>query len=283
MPTTHSPLRYPGGKSQIAPFIEKLIKLNQLEGGTYVEPFAGGAGIAWYLLHHDIVNKIVINDLSPSIYSFWDAVLRKSEVLCELIDKTPITIEEWYKQKVVQKESSGGIDLAFSTLFLNRVNRSGIINAEVIGGKAQAGKYKLDCRFNKQAIIDKIRLIADKSNQITLLNLDANDFLTEYCKGLDRTNTLINIDPPYYNKGKALYQNFFEHEDHQTLFSTIDKLKHAWVVTYDDTPEIFEIHKKYNPQKLELNYSLQIKRKGSELIVFSPQVINSSSTCQITA
>lgn len=271
MAITLSPLRYPGGKTQIAPMVENLIKKNNLVGGTYVEPFAGGAGVAWYLLEKQIVDNIVINDLSPSIYSFWQSVLEHTDQFCSLIESTPITIEEWYKQKEIQVDKEVGIELGFSTFFLNRVNRSGIINAGVIGGKAQNGNYKLDCRFNKGALIDKIQKIASRSKQITLTNQDANSFLTERQK-LFCSNTLINIDPPYYKKGKELYQNFFQHEDHVTLHKTIMQLQHKWMVTYDNTPEIFEIYKNSNPIEFSLNYSVQTKRKGCELLVLSPSL-----------
>ncbi|ORU92306.1 MAG: DNA methyltransferase [Cycloclasticus sp. symbiont of Poecilosclerida sp. M] len=282
MPRIYSPLRYPGGKTQIAPFVEGLIKQNDLMGGTYVEAFAGGAGVVWHLLQNNIVENVVINDLAPSIFSFWDAALTKTEELCDLIDSTPITIKEWYKQKEIQKNKNIGIELAFSTLFLNRVNRSGILNAGVMGGKAQSGEYKLDCRFNKSALIYKIQRIAERSDQIKLTNQDAKDFLVGRVSKLD-SKTLINIDPPYYNKGKELYQNFFEHEDHIALYKSIMKVKLPWMVTYDNTPEIYEIYKEHNPHLFSLNYSAQSKRRGAELLMLSPELIREGAIEKLSA
>jgi len=282
MPTTYSPLRYPGGKTQIAPFVENLIKQNNLAGGTYVEVFAGGAGIVWHLLHNNIVENVVINDLAPSIFSFWDAVLTKTDDLCSLIDSTPISIEEWYKQKDVQKDKNIGLELGFSTFFLNRVNRSGILNAGVIGGKDQAGKYKLDCRFNKSALIQKIHKISERSEQIKLTNQDAKDFLVKQVSKFD-SKTLINIDPPYYNKGKELYQNFFEHEDHIALYKSIMKIDLPWMVTYDNTPEVYEIYKEHNPHLFSLNYSVQSKRKGSELLILAPGLCREGAIEKLSA
>jgi len=282
MPRTYSPLRYPGGKTQIAPFVESLIKQNNLIGGTYVEPFAGGAGVVWHLLLNNIVENVVINDLAPSIFSFWSAALTKTEELCDLIDSTPITIKEWYKQKEVQKGQHIGIELAFSTFFLNRVNRSGILNAGVIGGKAQAGEYKLNCRFNKASLIQKIQKIAERAKQIKLTNQDAKYFLVDQISKLD-SKTLINIDPPYYNKGKELYQNFFEHEDHIALYKSIKEVKLPWMVTYDNTPEIYEIYKEHNPHLFSLNYSAQSKRRGAELLILSPELIREGAIEKLSA
>ena len=42
----YSPLRYPGGKAPFAPFIAKVMEKNGLIGGHYLEPYAGGAGVA---------------------------------------------------------------------------------------------------------------------------------------------------------------------------------------------------------------------------------------------
>ncbi len=108
------------------------------------------------------------------------------------------------------------LNLGFSTLFLNRTNRSGIIKAGVIGGKEQKGEYKLDCRFNKADIIQKIRYIAAHKNDIVLYNLDTEDLIRNVINNLEH-KSFIFFDPPYYNKGATLYTNFYKHEDHVSL------------------------------------------------------------------
>ncbi len=266
----YSPLRYPGGKSKLTPYILETLKLNNLVGGTYVEPFAGGAAIAWHLLLEGHVKKVYINDLNPSIYAFWYCVLNMTDQLCTLIKNTPITIEEWHKQKVIHRnQQSNLLERGFSTLFLNRTNHSGIIKAGVIGGFSQKGNYKIDCRFNKNRIIGQIYKIAEKRKKINLKNLDANDFIVKVLPSINKI-CLVNIDPPYYVKGKGLYQNFLNHEDHYKLYETIKNITHPWIVTYDDTPEINDIYSKYNPKPYGLTYTAQIKRKGSEVMIHSP-------------
>lgn len=271
MPRTLSPLRYPGGKTQIAPFVQQVLDKNNWLGGVYCEPFAGGCGIAWDLLLNNHVSKVVINDISPAIYSFWHSVLEETDRLCERIERTDITIDEWYRQKDVLKNAELGFDLGYAAFFLNRVNRSGILTAGVIGGKAQNGSYKLDCRFNKFDLIKKIKAISARGEDILLTNLDANDFLRDVVPEL-KGDVFINIDPPYYNKGKELYQNFFKHEDHVELFNTISNIEQPWMLTYDNTPEIIELYMGFEPSPFSLNYSAQVKRKGSEVVCYSPIV-----------
>ncbi|HEO6930813.1 TPA: DNA adenine methylase, partial [Streptococcus agalactiae] len=169
-----SPLRYPGGKSQVYDFVKELVNLN--ETNTYIEPYMGGMGIALKLLVNNDVKQIMVNDYDRSIYAFWYSVLNHTNQLIDKIESTPITIEEWKKQRKIQQGKETCHDLltlGFSTLFLNRTNRSGIIKAGVIGGLKQDGNYKLDCRFNKEKTIKKIRLIASYKKQIKLYNIDA--------------------------------------------------------------------------------------------------------------
>ncbi|EJG0762267.1 DNA adenine methylase [Vibrio parahaemolyticus O5:K30] len=267
----YSPLRYPGGKSKLTAYIVETLKLNELEGGTYVEPFAGGCAIAWYLLLEGHVKKVWVNDLDPAIHSFWYSVLYRTDELCQLIQDTEVTIDEWHKQKHIYANENDVLLLGFSTFFLNRTNRSGIIKAGVIGGLEQTGNYLLDCRYQKDTLIAKIRAIAERVEDINLTNLDATHFIDEYLSSIDGP-CLVNIDPPYYVKGKGLYQNFYEHDDHYRLYESVKRIKHPWIVTYDDTPEITGIYAEFEPQPFGLTYTAQTKRKGSELIIHSPNI-----------
>jgi len=268
----YSPLRYPGGKSKLTAYVLETIKINQLEGGTYVEPFAGGAAIAWYLLIEGHVNKVYINDLNPSIHAFWYCVLNDTDKLCKLIQETDVTIDEWHIQREIQRSDNATLlQRGFSTLFLNRTNRSGIIKAGVIGGLEQTGNYKIDCRYNKKRLIGQIEAIANRRDQISLNNLDAAEFLDDVLPYVD-DKCLINIDPPYFVKGKGLYQNFFEYDDHYRLYESVKRIRQPWIVTYDDTPEINDIYSEFSPKSFGLTYTAQSKRKGMEVMIHKPSL-----------
>lgn len=277
-----SPLRYPGGKSKLTAYVLETMKLNGLEGAAYVEPFAGGCAIAWYLLLNGHSKKVYINDLDPAIHAFWYSVLYKTDELCELIYSTEVTIDEWYYQReVYRQKTSDYLKLGFATFFLNRTNRSGIIKAGVIGGLDQSGNYKLDCRFNKTVLIEQIRAIAARRDDIRLTNLDATQFIEEHIPDIEGP-AFINIDPPYYVKGKGLYQNFFEHDDHYRLFESIKRITHPWIVTYDNTPEICGIYAEYSPESFHLTYTAQTKCKGLEIIVHSPVLLKANFKPDVT-
>ncbi|EAB9444577.1 DNA adenine methylase [Salmonella enterica subsp. diarizonae] len=270
-----TPLRYPGGKGKLTEFLKDLIKINELEGCTYVEPYAGGAGVALNLLFDGVVSHIVLNDLNPSIYAFWHSVLCENDALCEMIANTQVNMDEWYKQKEIQSNAQEHslLTLGFSTFYLNRTNRSGIINAGVIGGKEQTGKWKIDARYNKEDLINRIKKIGTLSDAITLYNSDAINLLNETISLLDG-KVLVYLDPPYYVKGQGLYQNFYQHDDHVNIGNTvINKLHIPWIVSYDATKEILDIYKNQKKIIYGLSYSAQRKHVGSEVMFFSEKLI----------
>lgn len=271
----YSPLRYPGGKSRVSGFIAQLIKDNNIVEGTYVEPFAGGAGVALNLLFNRLVKNIYINDKDRAIYAFWKAITESTEEFINKIMEVNITIDEWEQQRKIQlnKNDANLFDLGFSTFFLNRTNRSGIIMGGVIGGKAQAGDWKLDVRFNKEKLISKILKIAEYKNNIIIQNKDAIDLLKTDVSTLNIKNTLIYLDPPYYKQGKKLYMNSFTHQQHVSLFEEINKMKHLWLVSYDDCQEIHNIYKSKRNITYPLRYTACVKYSGKEAMFASDNLL----------
>jgi DNA adenine methylase len=266
MPTTPSPLRYPGGKTVYSDMISWVIQNNSLSGCLYAEPFAGGAGAAITLLLQGRVKEIWLNDFDPAIYAFWRSILEHTDEFLRLIEKTPITVREWRKQKELYTErGSDLISLGFATFFLNRCNRAGILLANPIGGLKQNSTDKIDARFKKKILAEKIQTIAEQKKRIRLFNLDALDFLKELKK--TRRKTLIYFDPPYYQKGELLYLNHYRHEDHERLCNQILNCRLPWLLSYDDQPEIAKLYSGVQTYRRKLRYSVSTPSIGRELII----------------
>ena len=271
MAKANSPLRYPGGKNCLFNLVSGLIKSNKLQRSHYAEPFAGGCGLALSLLYAGHVSDIHINDVDPAIWAFWHSVLNDTDKLAYKIAKTPVTVEEWRYQKGIF--NAGNVDdplsLGFSAFFLNRTNRSGIIKgAGVIGGLQQTGNYKIDCRFNRDGLIARIRRIAKYRNRIHLYRRDALDFIEQAKQSLPE-DTFFCVDPPYFNKGSSLYTSFYNPEDHAVLADAIIALERPWIITYDNTPEITGLYKSRRQFEFDINYSVETKRKGTEVLIVS--------------
>lgn len=270
MPSTYSPLRYPGGKTKFYDYVRELLRCNNMLGETYMEPFAGGAGLALKLLLNDDVKRIIINDYDTAIYSFWHSILYETDAFCELINTTPVTTEEWKKQREIYMNHNGNIslDVGFSTFFLNRTNVSGVIKGGIIGGQEQQGAYKIDARYNGQNLISKILNIAEKREQIVLLNQDAKELLQP--QQLRRYyKTFINLDPPYVKKGAQLYKNAFTDADHRELSELISNCNRKWIVTYDICSLVADLYQDFRSSYLDVTYSVRMSKKAQEYIFFS--------------
>jgi DNA adenine methylase len=267
-----TPLRYPGGKGRLAPFVKRLIETNHLLDGEYVEPYAGGAGIALELLLHEYVSRIHINDISRPIYAFWKSVLDDTERLCRLVRNTRLTMEVRDRQKNIftHQADHDNLALGFAMFFLNRTNRSGILNAGAIGGRNQSGPWKIDARYNAIELVGRITAIARMRSRISLTRLDALEFLLKGCSSWGQ-KTLIYCDPPYYVKGRDLYYDYYECHDHErvALFVTTKINRQKWIVSYDNVRQVRDLYDGCNRVKYTIGYSARSFRKGAEIMFFS--------------
>ena len=268
----YSPLRYPGGKGKLVPFIRQVFIDNGLCEGIYIEPYAGGAAIALELVMTGYAKEVWINDIDSAIHAFWHSALNDSSALIKKVKKAQLTIPEWHHQRKIYMDPSqqDKLSLGFATLFLNRVNRSGILSAGVIGGLSQTGNWLIDARFNREKLIERISRIAQHRHRIRIFNLDAEQFLT---KITIPKRSLVYLDPPYFRKAQRLYRNHYAEADHVRIANLVQKMRQThWIVSYDDAPEIAELYPKQRCIRYVLNYSAQEKRSGAELMFFSDKL-----------
>lgn len=266
-----TPLRYPGGKAKLAAYVKSLLKENRLLDGEYVEPYAGGAAIALELLFHEYVSRIHINDISKPVHAFWKSVLDDTEAFCNLVVRTPLTVPQWDKQKRVLDHPADhdSLELGFATFFLNRTNRSGILNGGIIGGRDQTGPWKIDARYNAKELVRRIEEIARMRSRINLTGKDALKFLTA---GVAKwpNQTLIYLDPPYYVKGRDLYYDFYAPEDHEHIaeFITKSATRQQWIVSYDNVRQIRDLYPGCRHVVYSIGYSARSASQGSEVMFF---------------
>ena len=271
MGALNTPLRYPGGKQKIAPFITELLEENDLCGINYIEPYAGGAGVAISLLLGKKVKTIHLNDKYVPIYFFWKTLLRNPEWLCKKILLVPLTIEEWKKQKAIIRDIDNNTveDIGFATFYLNRCNRSGIIGGGVIGGLNQNGNWKIDARFSRKNLIARIEAIANLSASIKITKYDAEALFLIISKS--KQTSFIYCDPPYVSKGEKLYLNHYIKKDHKRISEKIQlNLTNAyWAVSYDYNDYIDELYNARKKFVYKLQYNASKAYLGQELFIFS--------------
>ena len=267
-----TPLRYPGGKAKLATFVKRVLKANSLLDGEYVEPYAGGAAIALELLLHEYVSCVRINDVSRPVYSFWDSILKRTEEFCRLVRDTTLDVGEWDKQKLVLSKPNehDDLQLGFAMFFLNRTNRSGILNGGIIGGRDQLGFWKIDARYNAKELISRIITIARLGERIKVTKQDALAFIKQGFIEWPR-DTFVYLDPPYYVKGRNLYLDFYKEKDHQEMakFLCSSVTRQQWMVSYDNVPEIMKMYSIFRHVSYDINYSARKASQGSETMFFS--------------
>lgn len=268
-----TPLRYPGGKTSLFQFFDKVVTSHGWKDTIYIEPYAGGAGAALSLLLLNKVKSVVINDRDPAVYSFWKASLDYTDEFIEKIEKTPVTVLEWQKQKQIYKKAdkSEMLELGFATFFLNRTNRSGVLNAGPIGGKKQENQWKINARYKKENLIAKIQLISKNRGRIKVTNCDGLELIKEYSQD---KRSFFYIDPPYFKKGADLYLNAFKYEDHKSLASALNKNQNTkWLLSYDNEPVIRRLYPRRHQEEFSLRYSVNTSSKsGSEVMIFSDTI-----------
>ncbi|MBC7785452.1 MAG: DNA adenine methylase [Burkholderiales bacterium] len=279
-----SPLRYPGGKARLAGLLTDLLALNELETCEYFEPFAGGAGAALALLGSQAVSRIYLNDADHRIYAFWKSCKSQSDRFAERILKVPVTINEWYRQRSICSAPSQykQFDVGFAAFFMNRCNRSGVIDgAGPIGGYKQSGKWRLDVRFNRQELAARVLQLGKMQSRISISNLDALDFLKRKLpRGFGRKKVFVYLDPPYVQKGQRLYLNAYDKQDHRALSAYLRSQRWLpWFASYDDAPLIRQLYAPLQVCLLPIQYSLHVKRMACELAI-APQHVLLPALCR---
>jgi DNA adenine methylase len=267
-----TPLRYPGGKQRLAPFIVEVLVCNGLIGGHYAEPYAGGAGVALELLLSDRVSDIHLNDASVQLCAFWNSLVKRPEELCRKIAAASLSIEDWrlHREIVRHPLDHDELELGFSTFYLNRCNRSGVLTGGVIGGLGQSGRWRMDARFPRNELIQRIEAIATKADHIFVTNMDAEEFMGDHAVECLPESSLVYCDPPYYERAERLYLNSYKQSDHERLSQTIqDGLQRKWIVSYDSHPDIVALYGGRRHFSYDLSYSATRSYIGREIFVFS--------------
>lgn len=264
---TSSPLRYPGGKASMCDLLSQVREINGLGCLDLSEPFAGGAGAALSLLYREQVRRIFINDKDESIFSFWWTVLRRPAPLLDLIQRTPVEIDEWRRQRAIYRSGRGSrLRRGFAAFYLNRCNRSGIIGSGgPIGGVEQTGQWKVDARFNKSNLIKRCLRVGEYRDRITASDWDGIEFI----RASDHDRVMHFVDPPYYEKGSSLYLNSLDHEYHARLASELrQRQDSAWILTYDDCDEVRCLYEGWaNVRPFDLHYAATHRRLGKEILI----------------
>jgi DNA adenine methylase len=271
----YSPLCYPGSKKQLVPVIKKFMGDNNIIKPIFAESHCGSASVGLELLMNGDIEQLILNDLDNGIASFWYSILHHTEKFIKKIEETPVNIEEWLKQREIYNnasENSHFLELGFAAFYLNRTNFSGIIKGSARGGFKQTGDYPIDCRFNKDELINRINRVSQYSSQISCYNQEAIKFIEDtsyYYNDFynDRKNVFFYIDPPYYRIGKRMYSLYYKDADHIELEKCIRNIKNKWLLSYDKCDFIEDLYSNYCKIEHPFLYAANGRIRKNELLI----------------
>lgn len=264
-----SPLRYPGGKARLAPYLARVMASQTKPVDTYCEPYAGGAGAGLQLLFDGRVSKLIINDLNPGIAAFWRSALFDTEAFISRVAECSVDLINWHVQREIYlaPERHDDLTLGFATFFLNRTNRSGILRARPIGGLNQTGRWLIDARFNKADLVRRIELLGTLAPKIDVRQQRA----IELIRVLNRRKIplLLYVDPPYVVPGEELYMTDHSWLEHTQLHEVLTMSPHPWILTYDADERTRALYHKHRCLNFGISHTAQVQKVGREYMFFS--------------
>jgi len=195
-------VKWVGGKKQLLNEIEKFLPIDFKQRGDvcYVEPFAGGGAVLfWILQKYPNITRAVINDINEELIGTYMVIKEQVEPLIttlqqyqkEYLPLNDTSRKEYFllKRKLFNSKNATSVEMAAMFIFLNRTCFNGLYRVNSKGEfNVPHGKYK------NPKICDEPTLRAD-SKLLQMVEIICGDF-SQTAKFASR-NTLFYLDPPY--------------------------------------------------------------------------------------
>lgn len=258
-------LRYPGSKRKLVKTISKFLEKLNKNCNTYIEPFLGAGFVAANWLQDHQYDYTFLNDKDEDIAGIFNVIIRWPGELIKEIEQFTPSVESFYAFKAAR--SFYPVKRALETIALHQMSYSGLgkMAAGPIGGKKQNGSYKVDCRWNAKKLAAMILKWHDILKRAYCIS--SNDFAQVLSLEGNIPTALMYLDPPYYEKGKELYQYSFSEADHQRLFESLNVTRAKWLLSYDDHDFIRRLYRDYYMHEIEASYTIKTHRKKKELLI----------------
>ena len=258
-----TPLRYPGGKSRVAPML-----LEKFPSGIkeFREPFLGGASVALLFSQKHPEIPVWVNDKYEYLYNFWVTLQEDGDNLSDVLVgiKEDHSTEEKAKELFIsaKEEISKADPFRKAVLFwiLNKCSYSGL--TENSSFSASASRQNFTTRGAKH-----LKNISEIIQHWEITNLDYTEVLQP-----DGDGVFCFLDPPYkigsylYGTNAEMHKSF----DHDDFIAQCKKCPNKWMVTYNNDIDLKEGYKGYNQEEFRITYGMKHRadnRHKSELLV----------------
>lgn len=238
-----TPIGRMGGKSRLAKrLIEMFPPFN-----TYVELFLGAGNVFLRIPQDKLVGKkIILNDLDKDMYTIFAGLKKDPKGINENVRRKWLTKDEF--DKIKEKTDVLNLITKYKNSFF-----------------AKGRSHSYNPRIGFTTDFEKI---GNKLKNATIKNTSFEKLIPKY----DSPTTFFYLDPPYESLTQTDYKDYVTPE---AVFNALQGIKGKFMLSYNDSPKIRNIFKKYNIKKIETEYThtqYLKKRKKSELIITNYEI-----------
>ena len=214
-----------------------------------IEPFAGGAITSLTAVMENLVPRCLLVELDQDVAAFWVTALHNSDQLIKRIEGFTPTRDSVDLLEHQQPRTVG--ERGFRSLVLNRTRRGGILaKGASLTRTAENGKG-LASRWYPETIKQRLIAISEHTGRINFLAADGITILEGLLTQHLQPGLAVFVDPPYTAEGKGAGRRLYTHNriDHTRLFHVLDQIAKRGgeiLATYDESPEILALIKKYS-------------------------------------
>lgn len=197
-PALKPPIKWVGGKSWIAPYIQELLDLTN--AAALIEPFAGSGSLTFALQP----KKAILNDICFPLINFYSYLQRdgKVKVNYEMTEQEYYIIRERFNEV---KEDKSDLDLlANDFYYLNRAGFNGLYR--------ENRKGKFNTPWGKRKSIKPCEVGKDSLTNFVFTNDD-------YQKVPLPKSGFIYADPPYLTNFSSYHKLGWDLEDFKILLN----------------------------------------------------------------
>jgi len=246
-----TPLRYPGGKSRVAPMLLEKFPSNIKE---FREPFLGGASVALLFSQKYPDIPVWVNDKYEYLYNFWVTLQESGDELSDVLVgiKQDNSTEEKAKELFIgaKEEISKADSFRQAVLFwiLNKCSYSGL--TENSSFSASASNQNFTTRGARH-----LKSISEVIQHWHITNYDYSDLLMDPGDG----DVFCFLDPPYminsylYGTDAKMHKDF----NHDHFVDVCRASPNRWLVTYNNHDYLKMSYKGYNQEEFRITYGMK--------------------------
>lgn len=256
-----SPFRYPGGKTWLVPHVRDWLRHQNPKPARLVEPFAGGGIVSLTAGFESLARHVVFSELDKNVAAVWHVMLNgQAGWLSQRILEFDVTLEN--VRPALARAPKSRRERAFQTILRNRVQRGGILAPGAGLVKTGENGRGLKSRWYPETLARRIRDINAIKERFTFIHGDAFKLIKEHSG--DRT-AVFYIDPPYTVAARRLYPEW--QVDHEKLFALMADVKGDFLMSYDHTPEVLFLAKRYGFESRAVSMKNTHHAKMQELLI----------------